>query len=334
MTTEKSKNSAILILGMHRSGTSAVAGLLQHLGLFLGSRLLPAQDDNPKGFFEHAELVEAHDALLDSFETSWADPLDLPKGWEHDPKIRPIRNRIVEIIRRDFIGEQTWGVKDPRMCRLLPMWRDILDELDIGTKILIVARPPSEVVASLAERGSMPTDQAAMLWLSHYIAAERDSRDVRRDIVFYQDVLIDWSKEIARLRHSLGMYLSALSENVMDSAEAFLSSELRHHRSPQLPVIRAPQNIWAEKIYDSLAAWHQNGTEPATDIDEADAALLSARSISAPIISYLNKRKQTEIAKKKHFQDFYEHELRVNGDLNQRVRRSHGRDQDSCGTGN
>ncbi len=66
-------NTAIIVLGMHRSGTSALAGALALLGVDMGRSLLAPADDNVRGLWEHEELVRLHDRLLSAFESSWDD---------------------------------------------------------------------------------------------------------------------------------------------------------------------------------------------------------------------------------------------------------------------
>ncbi|MGH2482289.1 MAG: sulfotransferase family protein, partial [Ktedonobacteraceae bacterium] len=71
MTSKKLNNTAIIVLGMHRSGTSAVAGMLNALGMYLGSDLMAPAADNPKGFYEHNGITNLHDELLSSLGSSW-----------------------------------------------------------------------------------------------------------------------------------------------------------------------------------------------------------------------------------------------------------------------
>src|SRR5580700_7972119 len=76
-------STALVVLGMHRSGTSALAGMLHHLGVALGNRLMPATSDNPRGYWEHAEIVAANERLLASLGWGWDDIRSLPTGFEH-----------------------------------------------------------------------------------------------------------------------------------------------------------------------------------------------------------------------------------------------------------
>ena len=85
------QNTAVIVLGMHRSGTSALAGTLQRLGLDLGDGLMPANAENERGFFEHLEIVDIHDRLLATLDSSWDDPNSLEPGWVERPEVEPYR---------------------------------------------------------------------------------------------------------------------------------------------------------------------------------------------------------------------------------------------------
>ena len=120
---------ALMILGMHRSGTPALTRVLNLLGVFVGDKLLSPGVDNIKGFWEHADLNNVHERLLQTMHHNWSDILPFPEKWWLDEKVQPFRNEIMGILVRDFKDRELWGLKDPRLCRLLPLWHSILSEL-------------------------------------------------------------------------------------------------------------------------------------------------------------------------------------------------------------
>src|SRR5215472_599841 len=75
-------STALVVLGMHRSGTSALTGMLHHLGVTLGENLMPATIDNPRGYWEHADIVKVHERLMASLGWDWHDVRSLPPGFE------------------------------------------------------------------------------------------------------------------------------------------------------------------------------------------------------------------------------------------------------------
>lgn len=138
--------SPILILtGMHRSGTSLLSSLLQSAGVNIGQKLVPANDGNPKGYFENADFVNFHEEVLFS--------LGIDKiGWTTQEKIIPPLEYVHEAkklieINQDF--EKPWGWKEPRTSLFLDFWSDLLP----CAHFIFVYRCPWEVIDSLYRRG-------------------------------------------------------------------------------------------------------------------------------------------------------------------------------------
>jgi hypothetical protein len=180
----------LLIVGMHRSGTSACAGAVARLGLPLGEHVLPGQvHDNPKGFFEHAGVVAAHDELLASAGRTWDDPTLWIARRPQLPGEAPCGARLRSILDREAGEDRSWAVKDPRLCRLLPLWTRLLAATSREPRIILVHREPAAVAASLLRRDGFSLEKASLLWLDHVLGAERWSRGLRRAVVDYDELL-------------------------------------------------------------------------------------------------------------------------------------------------
>jgi hypothetical protein len=243
---------AILVLGMHRSGTSAVTGCLQALGVDLGPYLMAADPTQPKGYFEHAEIVGIHDDLMAAFDSSWDDPRSLPEGWERDPRVRPFRAQLMEIIRRDFISKPLWGAKDPRLCRLLPLWLTMLGELSVPVRAICVLRHPTEVAASLALRNGFSAEKSGLLWLRYALEAERHSRCVPRVTLRYNDLLRDWRTNLQHVAHCLGIEWPEPYDDAAPALSAFLERALRHHLGLYFECFPPPLRKWIVSAYRAL----------------------------------------------------------------------------------
>src|SRR3546814_6124771 len=76
-------------------------------------------------------------------------------------------------IAEQFDGVPLWGVKDPRLCRLLPLWLPLLEERGIRPAVVHMVRQPLEIARSLERRDDLPRGQALLLWLRHQIEAIR-----------------------------------------------------------------------------------------------------------------------------------------------------------------
>ena len=124
------RTRAIWVLGMHRSGTSLVAGALRLLGAELGppDGILPADpEDNPRGYWEQQAVIDLNNDLLGRFGgSSWAPPA-LPDGWTDRPELDDLRERARTILST-FDQSAVWAVKDPRVSLTLPFWLPLVDE--------------------------------------------------------------------------------------------------------------------------------------------------------------------------------------------------------------
>ena len=98
-TSATARNTSVIVLGMHRSGTSALAGLLHELGLAMGPSLMSGRaDENEKGFWEHEKIVSIHDCLWAHFGSGWSDPMPLPQGWYTQDFSRQCQDEICQIL--------------------------------------------------------------------------------------------------------------------------------------------------------------------------------------------------------------------------------------------
>ena len=120
---------AFVVVGPHRTGTSLAAGVLHLLGVEFGSHLLPGNEFNRKGHWEHRDIVAVHQELLRCAGSTWHDFKPLPRDWMARSCVQPLRAQLARIVERDFAAKKLWGFKEPRTCCLLPVWLEILDEL-------------------------------------------------------------------------------------------------------------------------------------------------------------------------------------------------------------
>lgn len=244
--------TALLVLGMHRSGTSALARVLDLLGVELG----PGGETEGR---EHREIVRLHDELLEALGSSWDDPRPLPAERQLGDEARPYRDRLRRVVERDFAGRALWGLKDPRLCRLVPLWRSLLEGLGHSPRFVLLARPAAEVAASLRKRDAFAEAKSDLLWLEHLLAAERDTRGTRRAFLTYDGLLGDGCGSLARIARQLGLDRRAAIEATESGIETFLDPGLRHHRRPG--TLRDPEHPWLRATY---LAWEAaaDGTDP------------------------------------------------------------------------
>jgi hypothetical protein len=221
----------VCVLGMHRSGTSLVAGVLGQLGLDLGpdEELLPPDPNNQSGYFELADLVEINDDILAHYGGSWDEPPELPPGWEQSDQLVQIRDRARRILGRRFAGSAHWAWKDPRTCITLPFWQRLVS----GLRYVICLRNPVDIAHSLRSRegAERPLEKYALDWLRHTASAVSYTADRPRIIVHYERFLRDPAREVGRLASFVGQKNRLEEPVAMGRILDFIDPALAHARS-------------------------------------------------------------------------------------------------------
>ncbi|HEY0832840.1 MAG TPA: hypothetical protein VGE72_02925 [Azospirillum sp.] len=239
-------NRALVVLGMHRSGTSALAGTFHKLGLDFGSNLMPPEEgSNEMGFWEHNSIVPIHERILRALDSHWSDPAALPVGWTERPEIQELAREIADVLRHDFARPGDWGMKDPRMCRLLPLWLPLFAGVDARPVFVVTSRHPFEVARSLAKRDGMSLDRSYELWYRHMAEAEAYSRGHPRVFLRYEALLADWRGAVGRALGTLDF--PALAGGMAAHGaeiDAFLSPALRHNAADEARFrAEAPEHV-------------------------------------------------------------------------------------------
>jgi hypothetical protein len=223
--------AAILVLGMHRSGTSALTWLLGQMGAALPGDAIAASGDNARGYWESRALVKADDQLLRVVRSSWFDPRPLDFSRLSADGLRSRKNRIREAIESGWGGAPLLAIKDPRQCRCVPVIADVLGEMGIEPRGLLMLRSPAEIARSIASRDGTTSAYAHLLWLRHMIDAERATRTLMRAVVDYDGMLDDWRGVVARIAPLTGRPDWQPGEREAAAIDAFLDPGLRHHRA-------------------------------------------------------------------------------------------------------
>jgi hypothetical protein len=274
------QRTALVILGMHRSGTSSLAGLVARLGVALGDDLLEANEWNPLGYGEHREVVERHDALLRSEGLSWdsARAPGLAGAAASDA-----RAAFAAILERDFAGAALFALKDPRMCRALPLWREAFEAAGVEPRYAVVLRHPLEIAASLARRDGFELSRCLLLWASHMIAAERETRGAARSFVEYGGLMSDWRGVSKRLASDLRISWPRDAESAAPEIESYLSRDLRHHTAPEWPAGDAARFPWAVCLHDAMSRLAgSDGEESRAAVDAAATDWTAAAALYEP----------------------------------------------------
>ncbi|WP_394175830.1 sulfotransferase family protein [Thalassotalea litorea] len=178
----------VIVIGMHRSGTSALSGELSRLGVFMGKTLLkPQKGVNDKGFYENARLLELNEQLLDRLHLSWDYPLlppSLPESLSES-----FKKQCLSFLKSEYGTATLWGMKDPRVSILLPFWHSVFKAASITPVYVLMIRHPLEVAASLHKRDGFSEDKSLMLWLNYNFFSYLYSTQSRRVIIDFEALL-------------------------------------------------------------------------------------------------------------------------------------------------
>jgi len=242
----------ILVLGMARSGTSALTRTLGLCGAELPKSTHSVTDPIRGTHWEPDLIVDVHDReLLEPKGRRWHDVGWLAHSWFQSEEAAVIKHRLAAAYREEFGAAPLTVVKDPRICRLLPLWLPIVRELPAEPYAVIIVRNPVEVAASLAKEGNrFSFRKVQLLWLRHFLEAERDTRNVPRCFVSYENLLSDWRAVIGHINRELGLDLRPATKPAEDEIVRFVSRDVkRHHVSDEAFAARTDVPVEVKDVY-------------------------------------------------------------------------------------
>lgn len=234
---------AVIVLGMHRSGTSALTGTLARLGFALPKNPLRDAADNPEGFYESHAIVHENFKLLRREGCAWNMTFIFEPAAVQAQTTAQTFETLAEILAQEFGGRGAFVLKDPRLCLLLPLWFPGIMRLSTSQHVLLLARHPAEVVRSHEQRNQASADDVLLNWLHHMLEAENMSRQLNRAILLYDDLLRDWRATLGQaLRTARITPPRALDEAATD-VNSFITPGLRHHKAASADARLGPAHL-------------------------------------------------------------------------------------------
>jgi hypothetical protein len=269
----------VLVLGVGRSGTSLITGILGQVGFHVPQPEIRADETNPRGFGEPEWVVKFHTRLMEQLRVTVFDAR--PRAWEITGRVTG--EPAIQAELRDWLGMQLSVsdaviVKDPRIGWFLPLWMGCAGELGVPPSCLVTLRHPAEILASArAWYGRWQTDGSrAAAWLNVMIEIERATRGRPRVYVRYEDLLSDWLGEVRRIGEQLDLpQLRRLDQERLARVGEFVDPTLHRSRVgwEELDVPPAIRDM-AEQVWEQL----QLLAQPDGDATAAQRALDATRS--------------------------------------------------------
>ena len=206
------RDEPVVVLGSHRSGTSAVTGLLASAGLRLGP-VIPPGADNPRGYFESAAVLSAHESLLHAMERDWTCP---PPRLPASVDLGELQQAVAELREE---ADTPWGVKDPRMLFLLGAWTSLVPAM----RFVGVVRHPSAISDSLQHRNRFDRVTASAIAAAYTSRLAALHRALKFPVI---DFDADGDELLARVSAVAAQLDLAWDDS---AARTHFAPEIRHH---------------------------------------------------------------------------------------------------------
>lgn len=258
----------VAVLGMHRSGTSAITRGLRALSVDLGANLAPAiAGENDKGFWEDRDISLINRRVLEKLGSDWDRTSLEALAPLLGPQFSDERYAAASLLEEKLGSTGLFGFKDPRSALILPFWTTVFEDLGIEDTYLITLRNPLEVAESLRKRNGLDTAQGLLLWLKYTWQAVAMTTGKTRCCVAYQHILSRPAEELARISRALDLPMPAPSSaDLLEYSADFLARDLRHNRISDREVARSSfASPELSEFYSLLLDWSR--IEPGSELN-------------------------------------------------------------------
>lgn len=298
MTTTKKR--ILIVLGMHRSGTSVLTKGLEVFSVNFGDNLMRAANDNIKGFWEDNEVVDINNAALKFLGASWHSIISPIKEIDLSSRnFKLLVTRAEELLSCRLQGKDIWGFKDPRTCRTLPIWQQAFENYGCEPSFIIANRNPLEVARSLEHRNGIPKALSNALWAQHTSLSLVHSSRHKRIVVEYDNLLSDPLVQIDRIANALALPFAGKEQaEFQEYTERFIDGGLKHHTlTVQDLLLDDATPDFVKELYLSLrAAGKDLIPVDSNRIQEAIRATDEESSSSHQILNVLNSVSTAQIS--------------------------------------
>lgn len=182
--------AAVVVLGMHRSGTSLCMNVLKAMGTQVDEDLIPGDEHNERGYFESRRILELNESILVYMGANWhtLPSLSLGDGWENNPVLDAAKRKLMALVKaRVDQCQGVWGFKDPRISLMLPLYEQVFAACGVEPQYILCIRDPRSVATSLMRRNGFPYLFSELLWLEHTLTAAKSAGNRLKAVVEYEN---------------------------------------------------------------------------------------------------------------------------------------------------
>ena len=281
MKKNNSTRRALLVLGMHRAGTSALARVLSLRGASLPEHVLPANRGNETGYWEPGPVVELNDRMLDYFGVEWDDPFAAHQLPQVDAFPSRFSTQARAILEQEYPDSDLFVLKDPRCTLMRGFWTEALRALDITACPVVVMRPFEEVADSLLRRDGTSAVSAVLLYVAYGLEAAAAAGQ-GASVVTYEQLLADWSVTTNRIASEQKFAWPRAGVRMSAEIEAFLRA------TPQPPTraLHLPNVLmeWATTVWQWFEDAAHGRPRPVSALDGIRQELAKAMGVFAPLL--------------------------------------------------
>ena len=281
----------VVVLGMHRSGTSLLSNLLHYLGVDMADTTDHVSERNAGGFWERPELNRLQDEVLEAIGRPIAAPehcLPFPAAWWRRKEVQAIKPRLVAFVAGELAkSSNLWGFKDPRTCRLLPLWWEVFRDLELTPIYVHALRSPAESALSMSiknpARAISPT-RGELMWIAYnYDILRYVAPDHPPLTIVYEDWFADGAQVARRLVDALGIGQRLTGDELRECVETMVAPERRHHVAGMgNAVSRVPT---ADLLYDAVRAGQRESGAGSRALAAEMSFIGRLMKSAAPIVS-------------------------------------------------
>ncbi|MBW7470474.1 glycosyltransferase [Marinobacter sp. M216] len=294
------KKCVIVVLGMHRSGTSAITRGLQALGADLGPELMAGiKGDNEKGFWEDLGCYRINERILERLDSAWDALGEVPEHALTGEELAKEYDDAVALLRDRLANTDVFAFKDPRTVNLLPFWQKVFAELDLDDRYLITLRNPRSVADSLARRNEFAREKSFCLWMKHSCNALLYGTARPFVVVDYDRFMESPARELSRMAEPLGLAAPDLeSAEYQEYVSEFLSTDLRHSKYAEALGDGDVVPPFVADLYGVLLDVASGCTKSKTGktLNERCQQLRERFTQYAPVMGYVDRLERAEIA--------------------------------------